>query len=79
MTEDKKSGNDNGLNARVTRLETIVQFHDIEIKELKGSLEELKAKIDALNENLSGFKYVFERIVLPILITVLTALILKKI
>ncbi|MGB9760615.1 MAG: hypothetical protein ACPLZG_12370 [Thermoproteota archaeon] len=82
MSEEKNK-DDNPLNARLVKLETVVEFHTTEIAEIKSSVADLREKldtmekslsekIDALRESTTGVKWFVERILLPLVITVLT-------
>ena len=72
MPENKKGDDDDSLPVKVAKLETIVQYHTDEIKEIKLKLDEITKKIDKVSENLTGAKWVVERIIVPLIVTVLT-------
>jgi|GEM_PF-6804667 chromosome segregation ATPase len=75
MSENKKEGDNGQLAVKVAKLETIVQFHTDEIKEIKLKLDEITKKIDDLKESMTGAKWVVERVIVPLLVTVLTLLV----
>jgi hypothetical protein len=72
MSENKKEGDNDPLAVKVAKLETIVQFHTDEIKEIKLKLDEITKKIDDLKESMTGAKWVVERVIVPLIVTVLT-------
>jgi hypothetical protein len=81
MAEDK-------LPERVTKIETILEFHEKRLENLEKGMndlshkvEEVLTKVDNIEKELTikGIKWFLERVGLPILLVIITSIILRGI
>jgi prefoldin subunit 5 len=79
MAEDK-------LPERVTKIETILEFHEKRLENLEKGMndlshkvEEVLTKVDNIEKELTikGIKWFLERVGLPILLVIITSVILR--
>jgi len=73
----KDSKDDDDPMARIVRLETIVQFHEKRLNELEASLKDIKATLEEVLQTTKGLNFFLKSILLPVIISVITAIILR--
>ncbi|MGC9086870.1 MAG: hypothetical protein ACP5IT_11820 [Thermoproteota archaeon] len=75
--DDKKK--DDPFLERIARLETIVDTHEERLRKLESSLEDIKETLQEVLSTTKGLNFFLKNIALPILLSVITAVVLKKV
>jgi hypothetical protein len=78
----KKDGKDDDdkkdpILERVVTLETTVKFHEQRLENLEKGLGDIKTTLEEVLQTTKGLNFFFKSILLPVVISVITAIILR--